>query len=148
MTEVAIVGDTGALLACYSRAEREHAACQAALRTVGHLVISPLVLAELDHLATKALGADAAMRILDDIIDKCAVGRFEVPEVASHLSAARVVTRRYPALTMGLTDAINVALAAEFRTAAVLTVDRRHFRAIRPLTNHESFRLLPDDLDT
>ncbi|MFF1909432.1 hypothetical protein [Kitasatospora sp. NPDC058218] len=68
--------------------------------------------------------------------------------VASHLSAARVVMRRYPALNMGLTDAINVALAAEFRTAAVLTVDRRLFRAIRPLTNHESFRLLPDDLDT
>ncbi|MFF2662337.1 PIN domain-containing protein [Kitasatospora sp. NPDC058032] len=148
MSGVAVVGDTGALLSCYSPAEKEHHACRAALRTVGHLVISPLVLAELDYLATKSLGADGAMRILDDIIDKCAIGRYEVPEVGAHLGAARVVMRTYPKLNIGLTDAINVALAAEFRTDAVLTVDRRHFRAVRPLTDHEAFRLLPDDLDS
>ncbi|MET9399739.1 VapC toxin family PIN domain ribonuclease [Kitasatospora sp. NPDC002965] len=113
---------------------------------MGHPVISPLVLAELDHLATRALGPAGAMRILDDVIDKCAVGRFEVPEVASRLAAARVVMRRYPALNVGLTGAVNVASAAEFRTDAVLTADRRHFRAIRPLSNHDAFRLLPDGL--
>ncbi|MFE7194299.1 PIN domain-containing protein [Kitasatospora sp. NPDC057541] len=148
MSGVAVVGDAGALLSCYSPAEKEHHACRAALRTVGHLVISPLVLAELDYLATKSLGADGAMRILDDIIDKCAIGRYEVPEVGAHLGAARVVMRTYSKLNIGLTDAINVALAAEFRTDAVLTVDRRHFRAVRPLTDHEAFRLLPDDLDS
>ena len=31
------------------------------------------------------------------------------------------------------------------RTDAVLTLDRRDFRAMRPLTAHKSFRLLPDD---
>ncbi|MFE2109048.1 PIN domain-containing protein [Kitasatospora sp. NPDC059463] len=146
MTAVAVVGDTGALLAAYARDEPDHIACRKALDTVGHLVISPLVLAELDYLAHRTLGVGAAMGILEDIIDRCTIGRFEVPEVASHLGAARIVMRRYPELSMGLTDAINVALAAEFRTDAVLTIDRRHFRAIRPLTNHQAFRLLPDDL--
>ncbi|MER6365639.1 hypothetical protein [Kitasatospora sp. NPDC001527] len=77
----------------------------------------------------------------------CAIGRSEVPEVGSHLGAARIVMRRYPDLGIGPTDAINVALAAEFRTDAVLTVDRRHFRAIRPLTDRDAFRPLPDGLD-
>ncbi|MER8105466.1 PIN domain-containing protein [Kitasatospora sp. NPDC094016] len=147
MTDVAVVGDTGALLAAYAGEEPDHDACLKALRTVGHLVISPLVLAELDYLAHRTLGAAMAMRVLDDIIDRCAIGRFEVPEVGAHLATARAVMRQYPDLNIGLTDAINVALAAAFRTDAVLTVDRRHFRAIRPLTNHEAFRLLPDDLD-
>jgi len=40
---------------------------------------------------------------------------------------------------------VNVALAARYRTDAVLTLDRRDFRA-RPLTPHKYFRLLPDDL--
>ena len=29
---------------------------------------------------------------------------------------------------------------------AVLTLDRRDFRAVRPLTPHKAFRLLPDDV--
>ncbi|MEE1785628.1 hypothetical protein PUR71_22370 [Streptomyces sp. SP17BM10] len=86
------------------------------------------------------------MRILDDVIDRCTLGRFEVPEVSAHLATARIVMRRYPDLNTGLTDAVNVARAAEVRTDAVLTVDRRHFRAIGPLTDHAAFRLLPDDL--
>lgn len=40
----------------------------------------------------------------------------------------------------------NVALAAEFRTDAVLTLDRRDFRAVRPLTARKAFRVLPDGL--
>ncbi|MFD0275407.1 VapC toxin family PIN domain ribonuclease [Kitasatospora sp. NPDC127111] len=100
----------------------------------------------MDYLAHRTLGATGATRVLEDVIDRCTVGRFEVPEVGSHLGAARIIMRRYPDLNIGLTDAINVVLAAEFRTDAVLTVDRRLFRAIRPLSNHEAFRLLPDDL--
>jgi hypothetical protein len=38
-----------------------------------------------------------------------------------------------------------VALAAQYRTDAVLTLDRRDFRAMRPLTPHKWFRLLPGD---
>lgn len=147
MSEVAVVGGTGALLAYYFGDEPDHAACRIALKTVGHLVISPLVLAELDYLASTGVSPVAAMAVLDDIIDRQAVGRFEIPEVGPHLPAARVVLKRYRDLTIGLTDAVNVALAAEFRTNAIFTVDRRHFRAVRPLTDHLAFRLLPDDLD-
>ncbi|MEU9885473.1 hypothetical protein [Sphaerisporangium sp. NPDC051011] len=53
---------------------------------------------------------------------------------------------RYKTMEIGLTDAMNCALAAEFRTDAIFSLDRGHFRAVRPLTSHESFRLLPDDM--
>ncbi|MFJ5897117.1 hypothetical protein ACIQFZ_16930 [Streptomyces sp. NPDC093064] len=42
-------------------------------------------------------------------------------------------------------DAMNVALAAAFRTVDLFTSDRR-FRMMRPLTGQPAFRLLPDDL--
>jgi predicted nucleic acid-binding protein len=143
---VAVVGDTGALLAFYFADEPDHAACRKALKSVGHLVVSPLVLAELDYLASTGVSPKAAMEVLEDILDRQATGRFEVPEVGQHLAAARVVMKRHAALNIGLTDAVNVALAAEFRTDVIFAVDRRHFRAIRPLTDHAAFRLLPDDL--
>lgn len=42
-------------------------------------------------------------------------------------------------------DAMNVVLAREFRTDVIATLDR-HFRMIRPITGHDAFRLLPDDV--
>ncbi len=57
---------------------------------------------------------------------------------------AQAVSRHYTDLE--LADAVNVALAAEYRTDAILTLDRRDFRAMRPLTPHKWFRLLPDHL--
>jgi len=49
-------------------------------------------------------------------------------------------------LDLDLADGVNVALAAEYRTCGVLTLDRRDFRAIRPLTPYPAFQLLPDDM--
>jgi predicted nucleic acid-binding protein len=57
-----------------------------------------------------------------------------------------MVQKQYASLDLDLADAVNVALAAQYRTDAVLTLDRSDFRAMRPLTTHEWFRLLPDDL--
>ncbi|WP_257002292.1 VapC toxin family PIN domain ribonuclease [Streptomyces sp. WZ.A104] len=74
--------------------------------------------------------------------------RFEVPSVGAHLSAAIAVAEGYVdadgGKRIGLTDAMNVALAAAYRTEAVFTSDR-HFRMVRPLTGHKAFRLLPED---
>jgi predicted nucleic acid-binding protein len=53
---------------------------------------------------------------------------------------------RYADLDLDLADAVTVAVAADYRTDAVLTLDRRDFRAVRPLTPHKAFRLFPDDL--
>ena len=47
---------------------------------------------------------------------------------------------------LGLAHAVNVALAADYDTDAILTLDRRDLQAVRPLGRHKAFRGLPDDL--
>ncbi|MEW1720988.1 PIN domain-containing protein [Streptomyces sp. NPDC093109] len=146
MSAAVAIADTSALLAVFNSNDAEHHACRKARAQIGHLVISPLVLAELDYLVTTRIGAPTALRILDHVMEKVDVRRYEVPEIAPHLRSARALMSRHQDMEIGLTDAMNAALAAEFRTDAVFTLDRRHFRVIRPLTGHQGFRLLPDDL--
>jgi predicted nucleic acid-binding protein len=140
------IADTSALLAVFNRKDAEHTSCVEARARVGHLVISPLVLAELDYLISSRVGADVAISVLDHILGKVDVKRYEVPDLSPHLRTARALMGVYKNMNIGLADAMNAALAAYFRTDAVLTLDRTHFRAIRPLTAHTHFRLLPDDL--
>ncbi|WP_042413878.1 PIN domain-containing protein [Streptacidiphilus anmyonensis] len=144
---ILVVADTSALLAASDRSHPEQGAALKALESAGLVVISPLIVAEADHLARRIGGPQFRDALLDRIVDQAQRGRFLVPEVTVELLAtARQVMRRYADLDLDLADAVNAALAAEFRTDAVLTLDRRDFRAIRPLTAHPSFRVLPDGL--
>lgn len=65
---------------------------------------------------------------------------------AETLRRACRVQDRYASLRLDLTDAVNVVLAEAYETSTVLTLDRGDFRAVRPLTEHDAFTLLPDDL--
>lgn len=74
-------------------------------------------------------------------------GRVVLPQITEdHLGAAQSLRIRHRALNLDLADAVNVALAADYDTDAILTLDRRDFRAVRPLGCHKAFRVLPDDL--
>lgn len=113
----------------------------------GLLVMSPLLLAEIDHVATREIGRGAALSAVDDIRHWVRRGRVVLPEITEdHLGVAQSVRARYRDLDLDLADAVNVALAADHDTDAVLTLDRRDFRAVRPLGRHKAFRVLPDDL--
>ncbi|ANZ19039.1 PIN family toxin-antitoxin system, toxin component [Streptomyces noursei ATCC 11455] len=113
----------------------------------GLLVMSPLLLAEIDHVATRELGREAAISAADDIRHWMRRGRISVPEITEdHLAAAQSLRARYAGLDLDLADAVNVALASDYDTAAVLTLDRRDFRAVRPLGRHKALRILPDGL--
>ncbi len=115
--------------------------------TAGLLVMSPLLLAELDHVATRELGREAAMSAIEDIRGWMCRGRVSVPEITEErLGVAQSVRARYLGLDLDLADAVNVALAADYDTDAILTLDRHDFRAVRPLGRHKAFRVLPDDL--
>jgi len=144
---VIVIADTSGLIAASDKNAAEAADCRTVLAESGAVIISPLVLTELDHLAKSRFGATARTAIIDSILFQTRRGRFEIPAISlDFLETARKVQRRYPALDLDLADGVNVALTAEYRTDAVLTLDRRDFRAIRPLTPHANFRLLPDDL--
>ncbi|GAA3408595.1 hypothetical protein GCM10018952_06260 [Streptosporangium vulgare] len=46
---------------------------------------------------------------------------------------------------VGVTDCMNVVLAARYDTATIFTLDERHFRVITPLNGADAFTLLPAD---
>ncbi|MGX2995706.1 PIN domain-containing protein [Streptomyces sp. JNUCC 64] len=144
---IIVVADTSGLLVALDSKHPEHAAANEAIMAAGLLVMSPLLLAELDHIATRELGRAAARAAIDDLRRWMIRGRVIAPEITeSHLGTAQSIRARYEALNLDLADAVNVALAADYDTDAVFTFDRRDFRAIRPLGRHKAFRLLPDDL--
>ncbi len=142
-----VVADTSSIIAASDRNALESAACRAALQEAGTVIISPLVLTEVDHLAKARFGSQARSAIVDFILAQVRQTRFQIPETGLEiLDTARLIQQQYAGLDLDLADAVNVALAARYRTDTVLTLDRRDFRAIRPLTPHKWFRLLPDDL--
>lgn len=144
-----VIGDTNTLYRLFTPKDPHHSAHREALARTGHLVVSPMVLSELDHLLTARIGAHAAMNALDFIAAQTEARRFEIPDTAPHLRSAMAVMRGYAdadgGAGVGLADAMNVALAAAFRTADLFTTDS-HFRMMRPLTGEPAFRLLPEDL--
>jgi uncharacterized protein len=138
------IADTSALIAFFNKTDKHHNATRKGIAQVGHLVVSPCVLAELDYLVSTRQGPPAASAIVRYIAGRVAAGRWEVPGIGQLLLTAHGVLAEYPGV--GLADAMNAALAREFRTDVIATFDQRHFRVIRPLTPHSSFRLLPDDV--
>lgn len=141
-----VVADTSGLLAIADRSDPHHAATADAAEHAGALVVSPLALAETDHLA-RGLGKGGRAALLGGIIEEAAAARVLVPAVTvDHLATAMSVMQQYADLDLDLTDAVTVALAAQYATNTILTLDRRDFRTITPLTAHRHFRLLPDDL--
>ena len=105
------------------------------------LATTPLVLAEVDHLAATRLGASARSAFLADV----AAGGYDVDWWDTAAAEAALIAGQYADLGPSLTDASLVALAARVQTTAIATFDERHFRAMRPLTGEPAFALLPVD---
>lgn len=145
---IVVIADTSGLLAALDDDHPGQARAQQVLQRAGTLVISPVLLGELDHVARRVLGPGPAHAAIDDIRHWVRVGRAVLPAInADTLDAAQAVRSHYAALRLDLADAVNVTLAADYRTNTIFTLDGRDFRAIRPLTAHPSFVLLPDDLE-
>lgn len=105
------------------------------------LITTPLVLAEVDHLAGTRLGPGARSAFRADV----AAGGYHVAWWASATEECVRIAERYVDLGVSLTDASLVALAARLETSSIATFDERHFRAVRPLTGEPAFTLLPAD---
>lgn len=141
------VADTSGLLALFNRSDPEHRQTAAAADTCGLLVVSLLTLLEVHQVATVRADRRTADAILGTLVARADATRVAIAETTPRLlRTALVVRRQYVDLDLDLADAAAVTLTAEYRTDTVLTLDRRDFRAIRPLTSHKAFRILPDDL--
>jgi len=137
---VALICDTGPLLAALDAADPDHERCARLLRDADEdLIVPTLVLAELDYWCGRCLPADAWLIFLDDLL--AGVYRAEAPTDAD-LARCRDLQVRYADLALGVVDASVVALAERLGEAKVVTLDQRHFRAVRP-AHVEAFELRP-----
>lgn len=138
-----ILLDTSGLLAAVDAGQRHHQAALAALNAAPPpWILSPFVLAELDYLLATGVGQHAERALLAEV--GRGVYRLEAME-ADDIAAADRVIARYAKLQIGLTDASIAVLASRYGIRDLLTLDERHFRAIRG-PGGRPFRLLPANI--
>ena len=137
-----ILLDTSGLLAAIDRSQRAHESARRALEAAPPpWSLSPFVLAELDYLLATRVGQDAERALLAEVGRQ--VYRLEKFD-ASDIDAAERFIGRYRDLDIGLADASLLVLANRYGVRDLLTLDERHFRALKA-PGGRPFRLLPAD---
>lgn len=137
-----ILIDTSGLLAALFPDQNHHEECARALREAKPpRIMSPFVLAELDYLILKYAGVEAEAALIDEV----SRGVYDVENFSGRdYAEIEILLHRHADLRIGLADASIIILADRYDTKDVLTLDLRHFRAIRPITKR-NFRILPFD---
>ena len=137
-----ILLDTSGLLSALDESQRYHHECAKLLDQVSPpLLLSPFVLAELDYLLMRHIGQRAQAALLEEV----ARGAYQLEAFAAgDVARAKEVLVRYADLEIGLADASIVVLAERHAASEVLTLDQRHFRALR-IERRKRFKILPFD---
>ncbi len=135
-----IIADTSGLLSSYVESGPQHEAVVEWMEKRDPvLVVSPFVVAEVDYLVATRKGVEAELAVLREL----ASGAYELATMdADDLAAGARLVERYRDLGIGITDASLVVLAERYRTRTILTLDRRHFGVLRPLSGGR-FTLVP-----
>ncbi len=135
--------DAGGLLSVLADDQEDHESFVEAVRNHrGPLVVSPLVVAEVDHLVLDRLGRRGELAFLDELARSYRVEEFTNADVEK----ARELCARYAdLLTFDLTDASCVVLAERHDSFDILTTDTTDFRAVTG-SRGRYFRILPYDL--
>lgn len=137
-----ILLDASGLLAVIDAAQPSHEAAVNALRlAVPPRCLSPFVLAELDYMVSMRVSRAAARRLLVDVGN----GAYQLePFTSADVERAVEILDKFHDLDVGIADASVVVLAERHGVRDVLTLDERHFRALRDNAGR-SFRILPAD---
>lgn len=127
---MALVLDTGPLLAALDRADPDHDACVELIETTpADLVLPGLVLAELDYGCHERLDARVWLSFLEDVL--AGAYRVEQPTIGD-LARCRVLQEQYADFRLGVVDASVIALLERLGETTVATLDHRHFAVVRP----------------
>lgn len=135
-----IIVDTGVLYAFLVADDPDHARSAALLSDpLETIVVSPLVIAELDYFVLKRFGITGEIAMLQDMTES----RYEVASFdGDDLQRCLVVLEKYGDQAIGMTDASLVVLADRYDTRRIATFDLRHFSALRAFDGRP-FDLLP-----
>lgn len=137
-----ILLDTSGLLSALDESQRYHHECATLLGEASPpLLLSPFVLAELDYLLMRHIGQRAQAALLEEVVR----GAYQLELFgAADVARAKEVVEQYADLEIGLADASIVVLAERHAVTEVLTLDQRHFRAMR-IERRKRFKVLPFD---
>jgi predicted nucleic acid-binding protein len=137
---VAIV-DTGAMIALIDRDDKNHPIIKALYEDRPESWILPwAILPEVDYLLASQVSRRAEEAFLKDLAD----GNYQVEwGQDADVEAAQRIAHQYRALALGLVDAVVIATAERLRAKEIVTVDLRHFGAVRIGGNP---KLLPRDV--
>lgn len=137
-----ILLDTSGVISALDASDRQHAAsARALLDAATPRLLSPYVLAELDYLLATRVSTRIQRAFLGDV----AAGAYRLETFDNDdIAEATDVLDRYPDLSLGIADASLVVLARRHDATDILTLDERHFRAVRAI-DHRPFRILPAD---
>lgn len=130
--------DSGPLYAVADLDDDDHdAALDVLARGTLHIVIPTLVIAEVTYFIGTRLGARAEAVFLEGLAEL----DVEAPGPADWRRIAELV-EQYADFPLGGTDASVITLAERLGAATIITLDRRHFGAVRP-RHVNAFSLLP-----
>jgi predicted nucleic acid-binding protein len=138
---VALVLDTGPIVALLDAADPEHDRCVAMVTSVKEdLVVPAAVLVEVDYWLLKLYGVEPWRTFVEDV----ATGAYRLHALAEHtIVRAAEIEREYASLDLGLVDASVIATCEELDEPKVATLDRRDFSVVRP-RHRDHLTLLPE----
>jgi predicted nucleic acid-binding protein len=137
---LALVLDTGPLLAALDLADPDHEACAGLITEADEALVVPvLVLSELDYWCEQRLDSGVWLAFIDDVI--AGAYRVEAPSAAD-LVRCRELQARYADFPLGIVDASVLAVVERLGETKLATLDRRHFAAVRP-AHVQALDLLP-----
>jgi predicted nucleic acid-binding protein len=135
----AVIIDANVLIAVAVARDPDHDRCVEALGNArSRRVVPTLCVAEACYFVNRYLGPLVEAQFIESLAE------FEViaPDGREWLRIAELV-RQYADFPLGATDASVIVLAERLDTDVILTLDRRHFGAVRP-GHRESLRILPE----
>ena len=137
---MALVLDTGPLLAAFDTADPDHERCAALLTGAEEdLVVPALVLGELDYWCAERLDPGVWLAFLDDLL----AGAYRVePPTGADLERCRALQEQCGDLSVGVVDASVLALVERLGEDKLATLDHRHFSVMRP-AHADALALVP-----
>lgn len=138
---MALVLDTGPVLAALDADDSEHDRCMSLLQeSIEPLVVVSTTLVEIDYWIRKRLTSEVWQSFVADIangayrLERCTV---------EDLERAAKLELQYEDMNLGLVDASVIAVCERLGETKVATLDRRHFSAVRP-RHCAAMTLLPE----
>lgn len=137
---MALILDTGVVIALIDADDRHHGRCVALARAVPETLVVPgATLAEIEYFLRRRDLLEGWRALIEDVA--AGAYRLEWPDERGLIRAAELEVQ-YADLRLGFVDASVIAVCEALDETKVATLDHRHFSVVKP-RHCEALTLLP-----